>query len=77
MIKREYVPYGFDWRGDEGPPYDTAHCTGCEEDFNTNHEIRQVDGELVQYFSHMCPRCDTLDKVFGVSSPTEVMTLRE
>ena len=73
-MKRVYAPYGFDWRGVENDS--TARCTKCDQDFGTRHAIRKVEDELVQYFSHLCPGCGSLDHVFGVRSPPEKMVLR-
>ncbi len=74
-MKRVYVPYGFDWRDGNDAPDQTAHCWPCNSEFRTKHEIRNVDDELVQYFSHICPGCDSLDGVRRVSSDPETMTL--
>jgi hypothetical protein len=64
-MKREFAPYGHDWRnlGGQGS---VAHCRPCKTTFNTNHEVRRVDGELVEFFSHQCPGCDSLDGVFRI-----------
>ncbi len=81
MVRRVYAPYGFDWRGidkDEPSTVRTVRCTKCDRSFSTRHCLRRVIAteELVSYFFHLCPGCDSLDYVFGVSSPIEIITLR-
>ncbi len=74
-MRRVYAPYGFDWRGIDTSEPSTARCTKCDREFPTHHCIRKEGDELVQYFSHLCPGCDSLDHIFGVSSPPERVTL--
>ncbi len=73
-IKRVYAPIGFDWRGIETDS--VARCTKCDLEFGTRHAIRKTGDEFIQYFSRLCPGCDSLDHIFGVRSPPERMTLR-
>ena len=72
-MKRIYAPYSFDWCGNENDS--EAWCTKCELEYETRYAIREKEGELLQYFSHLCPGCGSLDHIFGVSSPPERMIL--
>ena len=79
-MERRLVPLDPDpdglWANIKGDPPSIARCLTCDSDFPTYHRIKKEGEALVQYFSHTCPGCGSLDHIFGVSSPPETWTLK-